>query len=180
MTVFNKDKNNVYIMGFMGCGKTKIGSLLAERLGCPFVDTDARIVIENRMSIVEIFKNQGESVFRKKESELIYRLSNLRGYVISLGGGAVVDPDNWRFVSKSGFTIALSYPPDIIAKRLERQTDRPLINQYSGQERMARIVSLMQARSIHYQKADLVLHLNREVDSGRVVETLLAFLGWSR
>ena len=167
---------NVYLMGFMGCGKTKIGSLLADRLGRTFIDTDARIAADSGMTIVEIFEKEGENSFRKRESDLLRSIANSRGYVVSLGGGAVVNPDNWKIISGSGFTITLSYPPEIIARRLARQTDRPLIKQYRGQARLDRIASLMQVRSIHYQKADLVLHLNREVAPERVADALHAFL----
>ncbi|HEX9934837.1 MAG TPA: shikimate kinase, partial [bacterium] len=114
-------KGNVYLMGFMGCGKTKIGSLLAKRLDLPFLDTDTLIVEESGMTINAIFQSEGEAGFREREKRVIERLAKLDKVVVALGGGAVVDPGNWKSISESGTTIALSYPPEIIATRLERK-----------------------------------------------------------
>lgn len=170
--------DNIYIMGFMGCGKTKIGSLLADRLGLPYMDTDSQIVEESGMSIVDIFEKEGEPSFRLKEKQLIERMARQTGTVVSLGGGAVVDPENWRLIAGSGITIALSYPPEIIASRLAKTEDRPLLNRYAGPERIQRISSMMEARNPYYRKADMVLHLNHEAEPERVVQTLIGYLQW--
>jgi shikimate kinase len=170
-------KNNVYIMGFMGCGKTKIGSLLARKLGFSFIDTDMTIEKESGMRINEIFDREGESGFRAREKNLVERISRLEHRVVSLGGGTVIDLENWRMISESGTTVALSYPPEIIALRLENKKDRPLLNAYSGKDRLDRIASLMAERECHYRRADLFLHLNREVEPGRIASALTGFLG---
>jgi shikimate kinase len=176
MNKTNQNKSNIYLMGFMGCGKTKIGSLLANRIDFPFIDTDKRVAEESGMSIVEIFEKEGETSFRSKEKELIEHISKLTGHVVSLGGGTVVNPENWEKISGSGITITLSYPPEIIASRLEKKSDRPLLNRYSGPEKIQHISALMEKRNPYYNKADMVLHLNREAEPNRVVETLLGYL----
>jgi shikimate kinase len=169
-------KTNIYLMGFMGCGKTKIGTLLAREMGYPYIDTDVCIAEESGMSINAIFETEGESGFRAREKSLIERISRLERHVVSLGGGTVVDQDNWRILSESGTTIALSYPPEIIAARLEKKKDRPLLNAYSGHDRIGRIAALMAVRTPCYQKADLMLHMNHEVHPVRVVRALLGYL----
>ncbi len=169
-------KTNVYIMGFMGCGKTKIGSLLARKLEFSFIDTDMTIEEESGMRINEIFDNEGESGFRTMEKNLVERISRLEHRVVSLGGGTVIDRENWRLISESGTTIALSYPPEIISLRLENKKDRPLLNAYGGKDRLDRIAALMTERECYYRKADLFLHLNREVEPGRIVRAVTGYL----
>jgi shikimate kinase len=167
-----KDNRHVYLIGFMGSGKTKIGSLLARRLCRPFVDTDDTIVEETGMSINDIFEQRGEAAFREMERKVIQCLSKTDGCVVSLGGGAVVDPGNWESVSNSGITITLSYPPEILAARLKHKSDRPLLKNADGTERIERIRSLLAQREPFYRRADLVLHMNREI----APEALAAFL----
>jgi shikimate kinase len=169
-------KSNVYLMGFMGCGKTRIGSLLAKKLDRPFLDTDTLIIEECGMSINAIFQSEGEAGFREREKRVIERMAKLEKVVVALGGGAVVDAGNWKSIYESGTTIALSYPPEIIATRLERKKDRPLLNPFGGEERLQRIAALMEARSVFYRKADLFLHLNQEVEPERLAEALSGFL----
>ena len=169
-------KPNIYLMGFMGCGKTKIGSLLARSLGRPFVDTDACIVEETGLTINEIFKRSGEKGFREIEKEVIRRISRTEAGVISLGGGSVIMPENWEAISESGITIALSYPPEILASRLERKRDRPLLKGMSGAQRIQYIKDLLSAREPFYRRAELVLHLNRELGPQTVADMLLHYI----
>jgi shikimate kinase len=163
-------------MGFMGCGKTKIGSLLAELMNRPFVDTDAVIEEETGRSVNEIFEKLGEEEFRKYEKKVVGCLSKTDGCVISLGGGAVIDPDNWKNITESGTTIALSYPPEILMARLERKKDRPLLNGVDGDQRLERIRKMLTAREPYYRRADLVLQLNREIDPQNVAKMAFRFL----
>jgi shikimate kinase len=167
---------NVYLMGFMGCGKTKIGTLLARSLRRPFIDTDAVIVDESGLSINEIFDRSGEQGFREIERDVIGRVSRMEASVVSLGGGAVLFPENWDAVSKSGITIALSYPPEILAARLERKKDRPLLKEADGNQRIELIRNMLSAREPYYRRADLVLHLNREIAPQAVAGMLLHYL----
>lgn len=169
-------KNNVYLMGFMGCGKTKVGQILAERLKWKFLDTDDCIIKDAGMSIPELFDQRGEKHFRQLEKECIQNISRLTNHVIALGGGAILDPENWKRISESGITITLSYPPEILADRLEKKSDRPLLSQTQGKARLNQIASLMDKRKSHYQKADLIMHLNHEVPAKQVAETLAGYV----
>jgi shikimate kinase len=169
-------KNNIYLMGFMGCGKSKIGELLAERLNKPYLDTDEVIIKESGMSIPEIFEKEGEIGFRKIEKACITRISALQDYIISLGGGAILDPANWNNVSRSGITITLSYPPEILISRLAENTDRPLLDNTDYDERLERITELLNKRDPYYKRADLTLHLNKEVPANHVAEALVGFI----
>jgi shikimate kinase len=101
----------------------------------------------------------------------------MRGRIVALGGGAVMDPGNWEILDLSGTIVCLSYPPDIIEERAARSRQRPLLNQESSRERSERIRDLMERREPVYRKADLLLHLNQEVDARRVAAAIIGFLG---
>jgi shikimate kinase len=169
-------KNNIYLMGFMGCGKTKVGNLLAKKLGWSFLDSDDCIVRDAGLSIPEIFEQKGESYFRKLEKKCIKTISRLNGHVIALGGGAILDPENWEHISRSGMTVTLSYPPEILAARLEKKSDRPLLNETKGNARLIKIIDLLEKRESYYRRADLIIHLNKEVPADRVAETLIGYV----
>ena len=165
------------MMGFMGTGKTKVGKLIAELMGWQFVDTDACIVDDVGMSISEIFETLGESHFRELEKKWIKKTAKEQYQVISLGGGAVVDEENWEVIHSNGITINLSYPPGIIAERLARKKDRPLLDNDDKEARLSQIISLLQKRKPIYDKADFIFHLNHEQPAEQVAKSIVALLG---
>lgn len=177
MQTDEQSQGNIYLMGFMGCGKSLVGELLAHRLKHPFLDTDETIVRETGMSIPDIFEKQGEPVFRQLEKSCITRVSKQRGLVVALGGGAVLDLENWKKIFESGITITLSYPPHILASRLASEENRPLLKNTQNPSRLDRISALMKQREPAYMKADLVIHLNREISPEQIVDTLIGYLG---
>jgi len=176
MQTRKRDKRNVYLMGFMCSGKTRVGKLLAGRLGWPFVDTDEMIVHMKGISIPEIFQNEGETAFRSLEKTCISKIAAESGQVVSLGGGAVINPDNWEKIVNTGVTITLSYPPEILSARLARKNDRPLMDGYDGNEKLKQVMTMLDQRKAYYERADLVLHLNEEVEAERVAEALTGFV----
>ena len=123
----NKDRN-IVITGFMGTGKSTVGKLVAEKLGRPYLDTDEEIVRRIGMSIPEMFERDGEERFRHIERRMCRFLAAQRGYVISTGGGMLVDESNREVMLASGFVVCLNATPDIIAERLKAdKTERPLL-----------------------------------------------------
>ena len=176
MRINLSEKHNIYLMGFMGCGKSKVGRIIAQKLGWPFLDTDDCIVEEAELTIPEIFEQMGEPHFRELEKNCIEKVASLNGHVISLGGGAIIDPENWEHICRSGMTVTLSYPPEILAARLEKKSDRPLLNETEGKSRLIKIIDLLNKRESYYRRADLVLHLNKEVPADRVAETLIGYM----
>jgi shikimate kinase len=167
---------HVYLMGFMGSGKTRVGKLLADSLRRPFIDTDAHIVEETGFSINALFEKKGEAGFREIERNVIRCLADTDGCVISLGGGSVIHPENWENIVRSGVTVALSYPPEILAARLERKRDRPLLNGADESRRLDRIRTLLAEREPYYRRADLVLHMNREIGPEAVTDMIRKYL----
>ncbi|MBN1781293.1 shikimate kinase [bacterium] len=161
----------------MCVGKTRVGKLLAMRLNWKFVDTDECIVKAAGMTIPEIFANRGEPAFRALEKECVFGVSAQKHQVISLGGGAVIDPENWDRIHATGLTVTLSYPPEIILRRAARKTNRPLLSQGSEQEKMAYIKNLLDKRQKYYRRADLILHLNQEIKPDFVADMIAGYLG---
>ena len=117
----------VYLVGFMGSGKTTVGRRLAARLGVPFVDLDQAFESMTGTTIKESFERHGESWFRERESELLRGTLALPEAVIALGGGTFVPPKNREFVEESGVSVFLDAPFELLASRLHgKAADRPL------------------------------------------------------
>jgi len=123
----NSDRN-IIVTGFMGTGKSTVGKLLAEKLNRPYVDTDEEIVRRIGMSIPEMFQRDGEDRFRHIERRMCRFLAAQGGYVISTGGGMLVDESNRDVMLASGFVVCLNATTDSIAERLKAdKTERPLL-----------------------------------------------------
>ena len=116
---------NVVLIGMMGCGKTTIGRLVAEKLNRPFIDVDEFIVEQNHMSIEEMFE-RGESYFRERETACIEQLSLLDGYVIACGGGVVLSDYNMQLLKKKGVIVYIDRPLECIMNDINRE-GRPLL-----------------------------------------------------
>lgn len=127
MSVIDPGRNLVLI-GLMGAGKTTVGRVLAERLGRPFVDTDAMVEAETGRSIPDIFEQDGERAFRALEAEAVRHVSALRGQVVAVGGGAVSTPGNVTQLRMTGDLVLLDAEPGVLADRVGGQRDdRPLL-----------------------------------------------------
>ena len=118
---------NISLIGFMGSGKTTIASRLAVNLGFEFIDTDALIEKSASKSINEIFTDEGESEFRKLESQVLRDLEGRERMVISTGGVIVSCNENIEFLRKIGIVFWLDAGVDSILERVSRNTDRPLL-----------------------------------------------------
>src|SRR5439155_254013 len=114
------------LLGFMGSGKTLVGALVAQRGHATFFDLDHVVEDKAGMSVAEIFATHSEEAFRAFEKETLPGL--LRpGAVVALGGGVVMDDDNWRLISESATTVYLEVPFETIWQRIHRLPGRPLI-----------------------------------------------------
>lgn len=140
------------LTGFMGCGKSSVGRVLAETLGWPLVDLDAVIVAEAGKSINEIFADEGEAAFRALESICLERLLSGERCVIACGGGVVISEANRRLMRRKGVVVNLTASLPVILARLEGATDRPL---YSGDDASSRARALLEAREQFYADADI-------------------------
>ena len=120
----------IYLVGFMGCGKSTVGSALADELGWTFIDLDEEIERREGATIAEIFDQRGEEAFREIEAAVLHdRVRNVqsgRPQVVSIGGGAFLSEHNFELVSNNGVTIWLDCEFSQIERRIKGQTHRPL------------------------------------------------------
>ncbi|MBK3332199.1 shikimate kinase [Persephonella atlantica] len=147
---------NIYLVGFMGSGKSTVGKLLSEKTGMEFVDIDQLIEKQEKRKISEIFEKEGEGYFRQKEKEMLEKISNKEGLIISTGGGLGADAENMKKMKQSGIVIWLDASIETILKRTEGDTERPLLKQPYQQ-----LKKLYENRKKIYKMADV--HIN--VDS---------------
>jgi len=145
---------NIFLTGFMGVGKTSVGTQLAKDLGYEFVDTDMLIEADQNMSISAIFEKRGEPYFRDVESNIIREVAAHENQVVSTGGGAVISGQNREAFKKSGFVVCLAARPGIIFDRIKQETHRPLLQTPDPQ---AKIKELLEGRSKFYAQADFTI-----------------------
>ena len=144
----------IYLIGYMGCGKSTLGRKLSEHLGLQFVDMDHYIEERNCKTIPQIFSEEGEAEFRKKERKALEELSEFTDIVIATGGGAPCFFDNIDLMNKTGKTIYLNIDPKILADRLlKSKTERPLIKGKSRDELVAFIDDTLKKRNEFYLQA---------------------------
>jgi shikimate kinase/3-dehydroquinate synthase len=153
---------NIYFIGFMASGKSSVGKSFAQFLGWPFYDTDDLIEKKAGKSISDIFAHDGEDVFRQLETSVIKDLSELKNCVVSLGGGAVMRDENWRYLKRSGVTITLTAPVEILAERIGRNNVRPLMAQLSHEGRVRKIKEMLTMRQPYYSRADFHFESSEE------------------
>ncbi|MDD4503618.1 MAG: iron-containing alcohol dehydrogenase, partial [Clostridiaceae bacterium] len=120
--------NNVFLIGFMGTGKSTVGRILAKMLGYKFFDSDGEIEKKAGMTIKDIFSQLGEKCFRELESKVIADLANYSGCVIATGGGVVLSRKNMEILRSNGTIISLKAKPEVILKRIYKTDIRPLLD----------------------------------------------------
>ena len=168
---------SIVLIGLMGAGKTSIGRLLAERLGLPFVDSDAEIERAGGATIEEIFAHEGEATFRSGERRVIARLLSGPPAVIATGGGAYLDPSTRAAVRERAISVWLKASLETLVRRTARRGGRPLLKQGDPRKILA---TLIDERYPVYGEADLTVETGEEppeIVARRVLAALEAHLG---
>ncbi len=145
----------VFLIGFMGSGKTATGRVLARRLARPFMDTDRFVERTAGMPVPAIFRRRGESFFRKLEARAVRRIASGKPSVAATGGGAVLDPGNVRAMRRAGIVVWLRVPFAEACRRIERQgpARRPLADGKTAAERRRALRALFSRRRPLYRRA---------------------------
>jgi shikimate kinase len=139
----------IYLLGFMGSGKSTVGNLLAGALGWPLIDLDTVIEAGQGLSIREIFENSGEPFFRQIEHAALSEAAKAEPAVIALGGGTFAQPGNLELIrAAGGTTIWLDCPPELLRVRCEGMEHRPLFRDEQS------FTQLFNERVAYYRLAD--------------------------
>jgi shikimate kinase len=144
-----KMEQNIILIGFMGSGKTSVGSQLAQKLNYSFDDTDQRIEREAKRDISRIFAEDGEEYFRRLETQLIQNLySSMSKTILSTGGGLPIREENTELLRRLGQVIYLKTSKETILKRLDGDASRPLL---AGEDRQVKVEKLLNQRAPIYE-----------------------------
>ena len=147
---------NVFLIGFMGSGKSTIASYLTENCGMEMIDMDQLIVEREGMAIPNIFAQKGELYFRDVETSLLIELQGEQNKVVSCGGGVVLRDENVQAMKKSGQVVLLNAKPETILERVKNDDNRPLLQ---GNKNVQFIRDMMEKRQPKYEAvADFIVH----------------------
>jgi shikimate kinase len=164
----------IFLIGLPGSGKTTLGKELAVLLGLPFIDLDAEIEREAGTTISRIFELHGEAKFRELESDVLRRWCDKPdGFVMATGGGAPSFKDNLDIINRSGISIFLDVPVEVITERIRRdgQLERPLLASLPPVQLNEKIEGLRNARISFYQKAQFIFSGN-ETTASQIVAAI--------
>jgi shikimate kinase len=162
--------DKLYLVGFMGAGKTSVARALGRRVGWRVEDIDLRIESRERRSVASIFAQNGEAYFREAERSILHELLPERNVIVATGGGTFVDPDNRIAMLADGAVAWLDVPLTRILDRVPPDGRRPLA---ADREQMEQ---LFMRRTFAYEQAHVRVDASRPIDE--VVERLLEWIGY--
>jgi shikimate kinase len=164
--------SRIFLIGFMGSGKSTLGAQLAKQLDYHFLDMDQLIEETADMSIPEIFDEHGEEVFRKWEHDILLEVCRLEKQVISTGGGVPCHSGNMDLMNSHGSTIYLKLSPEALLSRLIKSwTERPLIRGKSESELLEFIQTTLKNREEYYSRATHVVN-GFHIKAGELLQLL--------
>lgn len=167
---------HVFFTGFMATGKSRIGAMVAARLGVPFEDTDHWIEARHRKSVSELFAEQGEAAFREIEIEAIRHLVAESPRVIALGGGSLLHPEAAPVIRASGILVGLWARPETISARVGRKETRPLLAGLGPEARLRKIRAMLEAREHLYAQADFQVESSDELTREQIADSIASSL----
>jgi len=161
----------IYLIGFMGCGKTTIGRELGRRIGAPFFDLDDLVESAEKMSIKDIFAQHGEPYFRKRERDILRSTHYLEDAVIATGGGTFTFEENIQFIQSEGVSVFLSAPYNVLRNRIsDKAAERPMFRDDVAAH------ELYNARLRFYKMSDLTVDIREDESPLEIVERIVHLL----
>jgi shikimate kinase len=147
----------IFLIGYMGAGKTTVGKVLSRQMGLSFIDLDNYIEVRFHKTISRIFQEKGEEGFREMERKMLHEVAMFENVLISTGGGIPCYLDNMDFMNASGTTVYLRVSVEELAKRLATGRNvRPVLQMRSGEELKAFIAGNLAEREPFYNRATLI------------------------
>lgn len=149
----------IFLIGFMGSGKTYWGRKLSQKLGIPFFDLDEQTASHEGKSISEIFATEGEEYFRLLEKNTLHTISESHtSFVMAAGGGTPCYFNNIEYMNRAGTTVWLNTPIDLLFERLLKEKEqRPLLKNLKDDQLKGFIIKKFADRKIYYEQADVVM-----------------------
>ncbi|MDR2859151.1 MAG: shikimate kinase, partial [Mediterranea sp.] len=144
----------IFLIGYMGAGKTTLGKVLAQKLNLSFVDMDCFIENRFRKKIWDLFEEHGEIGFRELERKILHEIAEFEDVIISTGGGSPCFFDNIDFMNRKGHTIFLEVQPDVLFARLRvTSASRPMLKGKADEELRTFIIQTIEKRMPFYIQA---------------------------
>ena len=164
----------IAVIGLMGAGKTAVGTLVAQKLGTAFLDSDHEIEKAANMTVAEIFVRDGEAFFRSKESQVLERLLKSEPCILSTGGGAYMSEVNRTLISDHGVALWLKADLDLLWSRVRHKDTRPLLRTKDPRQTLA---DLYELRNPIYAQAEIAVNAEQGLSlddmASKVIETLV-------
>lgn len=149
----------IFLIGFMGAGKSTLGKLLAQELGCSFIDSDTYIEARFCKTIASMFQDEGEATFRARERTLLSELLSFEDVVVATGGGLPCHSGNIQAMNEAGTTIYLRYSVETLLARLGHrpQYQRPKLRGLTREELYHYVATSLAEREVYYMQAKVVV-----------------------
>jgi len=173
----------IFLIGYMGAGKTTLGKAFARELNIPFVDLDWYIEERYHKTVSELFAERGEGAFRELEKNMLHEVAEFENVVISTGGGTPCFFDNIEYMKQTGITVFLDASPDVLHKRLKVATQsRPILQGKDDEELYRFIIEKLEERMEYYSQAQYIFkadELENRWQINEAIERLRNMLGVS-
>lgn len=166
-------KENIFLIGPMGAGKSTVGRLLAEKLHYQFIDTDHEIEVKTGVTIPMIFDIEGETGFREREAQAIDTLTQRTEIVLATGGGAILRPENRMHLRSRGVVVYLKASVEALIARTQHDRNRPLLQTENPAESIRQILETREA--FYEEVADFVIE-TESASAHKVVRTIVTEL----
>lgn len=159
ITEINKNYSRIFLVGFMGCGKSTLGKKLARKIGYTFIDLDKEIVTDIGMSISDYFAQFGEESFRKIEEKTLTLQKVKSNIIIATGGGTPCHFNNMSWMNQNGMTVYIKLSPKALFSRLSQKSEieaRPLLKGKSDADLLEFISLKLEERELFYNQSSIL------------------------
>ena len=171
----------IFLIGYMGAGKTTVGKVLSRQLGLSFIDLDHYIEGRYHKTVGQLFAEKGEDAFRDIERRMLREVAAFEDVLVSTGGGAPCFFDNMEFMNRVGKTVFLDVHPDVLFRRLRvAKQQRPILQGKEDEELKAFIIQALEKRAPFYHQAQYIFNADELEDRWQIetsVQCLRQLLG---
>jgi shikimate kinase len=151
----------IYLVGYMGSGKSTLGRDISHSLGFPWIDLDNEFEAKYKICIPDFFEKYGEATFRELEHKLLEDISVIPKCIVSTGGGTPCFHNNMALMNQTGITVYLSVLPEVLISRIgPSAVKRPLFHKMEGKDLLQNVEQHLKSREVYYKQARLTIDAN--------------------